>query len=73
MVKRRLDERGRITIPKKMRDGLKIKPGEEVDIEVKVDKIIIRPKKTKIKKINSGRDWGKYTFLDAPEATFGSD
>ncbi len=73
MGKNTVDERGRVTIPKYIREDFHLKPGEEVEIREEDDKIIIKPKKPKIKKIKSGKKWDESTFLDAGEATFGSE
>jgi AbrB family looped-hinge helix DNA binding protein len=40
---RRVDEKGRITIPQAMRESLQIDPGEEVAIEVEDGHIVVRP------------------------------
>jgi AbrB family looped-hinge helix DNA binding protein len=36
-------DKGLVTLPKKMRDRLGIKPGDTVDIEVKDDEIVLKP------------------------------
>lgn len=68
-----MDKRGRITIPKWIRDDFHLEPGEEVEISEKGDKIVIEVKKPKVKKVNSEKEWDESTFLDAGEATFGSE
>ena len=40
---RRVDEKGRITIPQAIRESLQIDPGEAVAIEVEDGRIVIRP------------------------------
>lgn len=40
---RRVDEKGRVTIPQAIRESLQIDPGEEVAIEVENGRIVIRP------------------------------
>ncbi|QLH77008.1 AbrB/MazE/SpoVT family DNA-binding domain-containing protein [Halosimplex rubrum] len=39
---RRVDEKGRVTIPQSIRDALHIDPGEEVAVELVDDRIVIR-------------------------------
>ncbi len=41
-IVRRIDDLGRIVIPKEIRRGLKIKEGESIDIDVLEDKIILK-------------------------------
>ena len=40
---RRLDSKGRVTIPKSIRERLNIDSGEHVDIGIESGKIVIRP------------------------------
>jgi AbrB family looped-hinge helix DNA binding protein len=39
---RRVDEKGRVTIPQSIREALHIDPGEEVAVELEDDRIVIR-------------------------------
>lgn len=41
---RRVDEKGRVTIPQAIRESLHIDPGEEVDVDLVDDHIVIRPR-----------------------------
>lgn len=41
---RRVDEKGRVTIPLAIRESLQIDPGEEVAVELEDDRIVIRPR-----------------------------
>jgi len=41
---RRVDEKGRVTIPQSIRDSLQIGPGETVEIERADGHIVIRPR-----------------------------
>jgi AbrB family looped-hinge helix DNA binding protein len=41
---RRVDEKGRITIPRAIRESLQIDPGEEVAVELEGDRIVIHPR-----------------------------
>ncbi|WP_248515102.1 AbrB/MazE/SpoVT family DNA-binding domain-containing protein [Salinarchaeum laminariae] len=40
---RRVDEKGRITIPQEIRESLQIDPGEEVDVGLEDGRIVIQP------------------------------
>lgn len=42
--KRRVDEKGRVTIPQAIRESLHIDPGEEVEVELADGRIVIRPR-----------------------------
>ena len=53
MGKNKLDNRGRITIPKWIRDDFHLEPGEELEIRVEGDRIVIEPKKPFVKKARS--------------------
>lgn len=69
-----VEERGRILIPKRLRDSLKLKPGQKILIERKDGKIVIKPaidfkkfvselrgcvRKSKIKPEELKRIWAK--------------
>lgn len=41
---RRVDEKGRVTIPQAIRESLHIDPGEEVTVEQDDGRIVIRPR-----------------------------
>lgn len=41
---RRLDEKGRITIPQRIRDRLNLEPGERVRVDVEDGTVVIRPR-----------------------------
>lgn len=40
---RRVDSKGRVTIPDSIRRSLDIEPGEEVDVALEEGKVVIRP------------------------------
>jgi AbrB family looped-hinge helix DNA binding protein len=65
-----IDERGRVTIPKSIRDKHNFIPGEEFEIIDENDKLILKLLIPKQKTVKSSRKWGKYTFLKAGELTF---
>ncbi len=52
-VKVRVDERGRIVIPKEIREELGIKVGSELLLDVSGDKIIVKKKYDPFKKLAS--------------------
>ena len=66
-----IDERGRVTIPKSIREKHNFIPGEEFEIIDENDKLILKLLIPKQKTVKSSRKWGKYTFLKAGESTFG--
>jgi len=67
-----LDKKGRVTLPKKMREVTGLKPGIEVEVGIEGKAVMIKPKAQEIKKVRSNRFWDEKTFLDAGETTFGS-
>jgi len=64
----KVDERGRILMPKGIREKLMLKPGDILSIEVVGESIVIRPLRN-IKKARA-REL-REAFLDAGRATFG--
>lgn len=67
-----VDDRGRVTIPKPVRERLGILPGDELTLEVTGDGLRLRPDRTGLLTVTSGKtDWGPETFPDSGEATFG--
>ena len=66
-----IDERGRVTIPKSIREKYNFIPGEELEIIDENDKIILKLFIPKQKTVKSSGKWGKDTFLKAGESTFG--
>lgn len=66
-----IDERGRITIPKKIRDKYNFIPGLEIEVIDKKGKIILKRRIPKQKKVNANVEWGKNnTFFKAGQYTF---
>jgi len=41
---RRVDEKGRVTIPQRIRESLQIDPGESVEVALEDGRIVIRPR-----------------------------
>lgn len=66
-----IDERGRVTIPKSIREKHNFISGEEFEIIDENDKIILKLLIAKQKTVKRSGKWGKYTFLKAGESTFG--
>lgn len=67
-----VDDRGRVTIPKPVRDRLGILPGDELTLEISGTGVRLVPDRTGLVTATSGRaDWGPETFPDSGEATFG--
>ncbi len=41
---RRIDEKGRVTLPKSVRKRLNLEPGEAVEVSVEDDRVVLRPR-----------------------------
>lgn len=68
-----VDDRGRVTIPKPIRERLGILPGDELTLEFTGDGLRLVPDLRGLVIATSGKaDWGPETFPDSGEATFGS-
>lgn len=67
----KVDDRGRITIPNEERIRFGIKDGDEIEFVTEDDRIILIPIRKKVKKIKTGRKWGREAFFSAGPATFG--
>ena len=66
-----LDERGRVTIPKSIREKHNFNTGEEFEIIDENDKLILKLLIPKQRTVKSSRNWSKNAFLKAGESTFG--
>lgn len=66
-----VDERGRITLPAKLRRAMNIEPGAVLKLVVSKSSIILSKVISKPIKVRANRKWGSEAFLDAGEATFG--
>ncbi len=67
-----VDDRGRITIPKSVRERLGVVPGDEFEIETEGSCIVLRTEHEGLETATARRkDWDEHT-LDAGEALFGS-
>ena len=72
MVKKvSIDERGRVTIPKSIREKYNFIPGEKFEVIDENNKIILKLLIPKQKTVKSSGKCGKDTFLKAGESTFG--
>jgi AbrB family looped-hinge helix DNA binding protein len=68
----RIDDRGRITLPKAVRERLRVLPGDELDVDVAEEEIRLRVERPRLTTVSSGRtEWGAEAFPDAGEAAFG--
>jgi len=68
MVRTRLDARGRITIPAKLREELGLRPGDEVTIEQSGARLILEHVAPEIVTVDSRGGWRRKPFLTAKEA-----
>ncbi len=72
MGKIRMDERGRILIPRQKRAKLRLKPGTEFELIEEKGMLVLKPIVPKPLRVQSNKqNWGREAFLDAGEATFG--
>jgi AbrB family looped-hinge helix DNA binding protein len=67
----RVDEKGRVLIPLEERLRAGLQPGVELEVTQEKEGLFLRPLVPKPLRVRSGRKWGKETFPDAGEATFG--
>ncbi len=66
-----VDGKGRIYIPKDIRDKLGIKSGDEVKLVVEGDRLVILVER-RVKTLKRGRRWSREAFPDAGEALVSS-
>ena len=67
----RLDDRGRVTIPKELRERLGLRAGDTLDIDVESGEMRLSVEREGVEHATRGEEWGAEAFLDAGEATFG--
>lgn len=69
-----VDDRGRVTLPKRMRDRLGIESNDKLSVSLRGSVLEITPQsRAKLNPATAGRDdWTASTPLDAGEALFGS-
>lgn len=68
-----LNERGRLTIPKPLRDALQLDAGTEFTVIREGAAIRLVRELPPLKTLTRGADWGDEAFRDAGAATFGGD
>lgn len=69
----RVDDRGRIMIPKEVREQLGIEPGTDISAQLQGSMLTVDPKpSTQVQTVTAGRDnWESTTPTDAGESLFG--
>lgn len=68
-----LNERGRLTIPKRLRDSLKLDAGTEFTVIREGTSIRLVRELPPLDTLTRGTEWGDEAFRDAGGATFGGD
>lgn len=68
-----IDDKGRVPIPKSVRDRLGLAPREKLELTVEGGEIRLRPVVAEQYTIRVKRRWGKEAFLCAGEAAFGEE
>lgn len=69
-----INERGRLTIPKELRDDLRIEAGTAFTVVREGSDIRLVRELPELETLSSGKsreEWGEEAFRDAGEATFG--
>lgn len=66
-----LNDRGRLTIPKELRDDLQLAGGTEFTVVRDGNEIRLVRQFPELETLTRGCDWGDEAFRDAGEATFG--
>ena len=66
-----LNERGRLTIPKALRDDLNLAGGTEFEVRREGGDIRLVRRLPDLETLEREDDWGPEAFRDAGEATFG--
>ena len=65
-----IDDRGRITLPKSIRDKYGLDEGDELIIEELESELNIKIKKKEFKKVKANIDWKNVGFFKTGETTF---
>lgn len=66
-----LNDRGRLTIPKRLRDDLRLEGGTEFTVVREGGDIRLVRKLPELETVTREEGWGEEAFRDAGEATFG--
>jgi len=66
-----LNDRGRLTIPKALREELQLDGGVEFTVVREGGDIRLVRKLPELETLTRGKEWGSEAFRDAGEATFG--
>lgn len=67
-----VDDRGRVTLPKRVRERLQLGEGDDLDVDLEDGEIHLRPNRPPFEPVTSGKsEWGSEAFVDAGEALFG--
>lgn len=66
-----LNDRGRLTIPKELRDDLRLEDGTEFTVVREGGDIRLVRQLPELETLTRGGDWGDEAFRDAGDATFG--
>lgn len=69
----RVDTRGRITLPRHIRQRFRINEGDELDLTIREGEIHLTKERPELQTISDEREWGEEAFLDAGEALFGGE
>ena len=67
----KVDEKGRVLIPLEERLKMGFKPGVELEVTTAKEGLLLKPLLPPPVRVKAKRKWGKETFPDAGEATFG--
>ncbi len=67
----KVDEKGRVLIPLEERMKMGFKPGVELEVTTAKEGLLLKPLLPPPVRVKAKRKWGKETFPDAGEATFG--
>lgn len=68
-----LNDRGRLTIPKRLRDALKLEAGTEFTVIREGAAIRLVRELPPLETLTRGGEWGDEAFRDTGAATFGGD
>lgn len=66
-----INHRGRLTIPKALRDDLNLEDGSEFRVVREGGDIRLVRELPELETLTRGEEWGEEAFRDAGEATFG--